>query len=268
MKKRKFLRIEELNWKKIEDLDKEKTLVVIPISPLEAHGPHLPVGTDILVTEEICKEMIARLKKKRRGLSIILYPTLTIGYCGVNDDLPGSVSVDAKAFEKIIHDTLKALANHGFRYIMILTFHADPFYVKAIHNAIKKVRNAKHVEIAEPLSKIFYRNRGEEFLHSGKEETSIMLYLYPYLVDKTYKSLKEVRLAHSLRNLRKTLREIGAVDGYTGDPSNANMELGKRLFDQMVDSCVEVALKLLDGKYEECLPAPLRYLPLSLRRRI
>lgn len=265
MRKRKLLRLEELNWKEIEGLDKERTLLIIPISPLEAHGPHLPIGTDLFITEEISKEVINRLKKKKRTITVLLYPALAIGYCGANLDLLGSVSVDVKAFRKIILDTLKSIANHGFRYVMILTFHADPFYIKAIHEAIKKVEKNRDIRVAEPLSKIFYE--GRNIPHSGKEETSIMLYLYPYLVDKSYKSLKEIRLSTSLFDFRKTLKELGAREGYVGDPSKATMELGRKLFNYIVNLCVETAQELLESKYENHLPKPLRYLPLFLQRK-
>jgi len=265
VKKRKLLRLEELNWKEVENLDKNKTIVIIPVSPLEAHGPHLPIGTDLLITEEISKEVIKRLKKKKKTITVLLYPTLAIGYCGANLDLPGNVSVDVKAFRKIICDTLKSIANHGFRYVMILTFHADPFYIKAIHKAINGVGKNRDIKVAEPLSKIFYE--GRNIPHSGKEETSIMLYLYPYLVDKSYKSLKEIRLSTSLFDFRKTLRELGAREGYVGDPSKATIELGRKLFNYIVNLCIETALDLLESKYENHLPKPLKYLPLFLQRK-
>ena len=52
----KVIQLEELNWKQIEDLDKEKTIFFIPISPLEEHGPHLPVGTDFLTARDAARE--------------------------------------------------------------------------------------------------------------------------------------------------------------------------------------------------------------------
>lgn len=40
----KVIQLEEMSWKQIEELDNEKTIFFIPVSPLEEHGPHLPVG--------------------------------------------------------------------------------------------------------------------------------------------------------------------------------------------------------------------------------
>jgi len=264
VRKRKLLRLEELNWKEIEGLDKERTLVIIPISPLEAHGPHLPVGTDILITEEICKEVVNRIRKKRKGVIPILYPFQAFGYCGATMDAPGTISIDSRTLSKVVYDTLKSLENHGFRNVLIITFHADPFYIKAIHNAIKRMD--ENLRVSEPISKLYYSNK-LSLSHAGKEETSIMLYLYPYLVNKIYKSLNEVNIRFSLIKFRKTLREMGAENIYIGNPSEADIELGRKLFKIIVDFCVNSALELMGDEYRESLPKEIKFLPLFIQRR-
>ena len=37
---KKIIKFEELSWKKIDNLDRNKTIFFLPISPLEEHGPH------------------------------------------------------------------------------------------------------------------------------------------------------------------------------------------------------------------------------------
>ena len=37
---------DELTWEEVEKLDKEKCCVLLPLSSIEQHGKHLPVGTD------------------------------------------------------------------------------------------------------------------------------------------------------------------------------------------------------------------------------
>ncbi len=46
-----IIEFSELNWKQIDELPKEKTVFFLPISPMEEHGPHLPVGTDFLTAK-------------------------------------------------------------------------------------------------------------------------------------------------------------------------------------------------------------------------
>ncbi|RLF49174.1 MAG: hypothetical protein DRN19_05925 [Thermoplasmata archaeon] len=121
------------------------------------------------------------------------------------------------------------------------------------------------MRVAEPVSKFFYL-KGDIF-HAGKEETSIMLYLYPYLVDKTYKSLERVEIEFSLLDFRKTLRELGAKDAYMGNPSEASTEHGRKLFNDLVNFCVESVFELIEGEYRNFIPRHLKYLPLFLQRK-
>ena len=53
IKKSGILKFEELNWKQIQELDYKKTIFYLTISPLEEHGPHLPVGTDIFTARDV-----------------------------------------------------------------------------------------------------------------------------------------------------------------------------------------------------------------------
>ena len=36
----------ELTWEDVRDLDRSRTVAVLPVGAVEAHGPHLPLGTD------------------------------------------------------------------------------------------------------------------------------------------------------------------------------------------------------------------------------
>ena len=61
----KIIQLEELSWKQIDSLDRKKTIFFIPFSPLEEHGPHLPVGTDLLTARDAAKEAIRLINKKK-----------------------------------------------------------------------------------------------------------------------------------------------------------------------------------------------------------
>ena len=67
VKNNQVLLFEEMNWKQIEALDKEKTVLFLPMSPLEEHGPHLPVGTDLITARDASREAIKILQQKKTG---------------------------------------------------------------------------------------------------------------------------------------------------------------------------------------------------------
>ncbi|RLF39886.1 MAG: hypothetical protein DRN00_00790 [Thermoplasmata archaeon] len=263
-RKVKIARFEEMKWKEIEEMDKKKSIVFLPMGSLEEHGPHLPVGTDLFIAEEIVKE-VAKLVKKEK-LNPVLLPSIPVAPCSVTFDFPGTLSVDAKCIENMVYNISKSLALHDFKYLVICTYHMDPFFIKAIHKAIRKAQAKFDIRIAEPGSSFFY-GKGDEDLHAGEQETSIMLYLYPHLVDPSYKSLSNFSFSFSIKDFRKTLRELGAINGYVGFPSKASIERGKELFEKIVYFYFENTLKLYNGEYSLSTPKFIKYLPLILQRR-
>ena len=38
--------LEEISTPALDALDRDRTVVILTVSPLEEHGPHLPVGVD------------------------------------------------------------------------------------------------------------------------------------------------------------------------------------------------------------------------------
>jgi len=52
----------------IEALDRKKTIFLMALSPIEVHGPHLPLGTDIFIAEELLQRYTAALQRRISGL--------------------------------------------------------------------------------------------------------------------------------------------------------------------------------------------------------
>ena len=115
----KIIKFEELSWKQIEKMPNDKTIFFLPISPMEEHGPHLPVGTDFLTIRDTTTEAIKTLKKEKPELIYVLLPAIPLGYCKFNIDFPGSISISGKAIKEIVYSVGLSLAIHGFKYLVI-----------------------------------------------------------------------------------------------------------------------------------------------------
>ena len=137
----KIVKFEELNWKQIEALDKNKTIFFLPIGPLEEHGPHLPVGTDLMTIRDAVIEAIKVLSKKRPDLTFILMPEIPLGYCKFNTDFPGSISVSGKVVKDIVYSVGSSLGNYGFKYMIICTYHMAIGHLKGIYSAMQKLES-------------------------------------------------------------------------------------------------------------------------------
>jgi creatinine amidohydrolase len=262
----KIIKFEELSWKKIQELNKNKTIFFLPISPLEEHGPHLPVGTDLLTVRETANEAIRILNNKKPELNYILLPAIPVGYCKFNTDFPGSISVSGKIVRDIIYSVGSALGNHGFKYLIICTIHMAVGHLKGIYSAMKKLESDFSIKICEPWGPFFHNNEIEkrepklgfdtkkEF-HAGFRETSLMKYQYPYLVDESYKNLQSIyRDMNSPRVLGKSFKQLGLKDGYIGSPARADADYGRWFFNETVNVFVKSALDLYEGKKLPELP--------------
>ncbi|APR01939.1 creatinine amidohydrolase family protein [Clostridium botulinum] len=75
-----ILNMEKITWKEILNLDKDKSVILVALSPIEEHGPHLPLGTDYIAAKDLLKATIDSLEKQNNLYNYIIYPSLPIGY--------------------------------------------------------------------------------------------------------------------------------------------------------------------------------------------
>lgn len=75
-----ILNMEKITWKEILNLDKDKSVILVALSPIEEHGPHLPLGTDYIAAKDLLKSTIDSLEKQNNLYNYIIYSSLPIGY--------------------------------------------------------------------------------------------------------------------------------------------------------------------------------------------
>ena len=99
----------ELTWEEVRDLDLSRTVAVLPVGAVEAHGPHLPSGSDVFETDEASRRTASRLTDSLSGWNIVLMPMLTYGVDGANNipdrpDIRGTFSLRATTLRSILVD--------------------------------------------------------------------------------------------------------------------------------------------------------------------
>ncbi len=270
-KKNIVMHLEELSWKQIDELDRNNTIFFYPISPMEEHGPHLPVGTDFITARDTAEEAIRLLHDKKPEVKGILIPPTPIGYSKINSDFPGTITVSPKVVREVVYSVISALGSQGFRYLVICTFHMGLGHLKGIYQAMKMGRRKYGMHICEPWGPYFYSDRifkrepklgfdTTREVHGGFRETSLMKYQYPYLLDESYKELQSIyRDLNSLRVYGKTFKELGLKEGYIGSPARADADYGRWYFNEIVSIIVEETCNLYDGK-------PISDLPKNIKR--
>src|SRR5690242_20040614 len=74
-----IFRLAELSFTALGALDRLKTVVLFTVSPLEEHGPHLPVGVDLFTAESFNEELADHICKLHPEWTVLIGPSLPIG---------------------------------------------------------------------------------------------------------------------------------------------------------------------------------------------
>ncbi len=252
----------------LDALDRARTVVVLTVSPLEEHGPHLPVGVDAIAARYFAETLGERLTAARPGWTALLAPTLHLG--SFTFDAVGTVSVRQRVVRDALVDYGGSLARAGFRYIFIANGHGGPGHLTALEEASAIVSRRHRVTMASfsgHLAWQFLRGRYLEKIatalgrplsdderqafaddaHGGWWETSLMLLLRPDLVDPSYRTLPPARYSLAERAVPNfPLRNGG--QGYVGHPALADAGFAKAAAEVLMAETMDLVDGLLDGR--------------------
>jgi creatinine amidohydrolase len=277
------LRLEELSTAALDALDRVRTLAVVPVSPLEQHGPHLPVGVDYFAARHFAEAVAERIVARRPGWTALLTPTLPLG--SFTFEAVGTIAVRQRVVRDAVVDYGQALARAGFRYIVVANGHAGPGHLVALEEAaaiVSRRHRVRMTSITGYMAWEFLRGRylprieaalgrpltAEERqafaddAHGGWWETSLMLLLRPDLVDPGYRDLPPARYTLS-RRLRPNFPLQGSGQGYVGDPARADVAFAKATLEVLLEEATDLAERLLDDRLDaRHRRSPFRLIPL------
>ena len=126
-----------LTWPAVRDLPAEQTVAVLPTGAIEAHGPHLPLGTDIVIAEAMARAGAERLAG--RGLHVLVLPALPVAPSPFASEFPGTLHTPADATTLIVVAIVRSLRVHGIHLTAIANAHHDPAHVQALRAAVDEV---------------------------------------------------------------------------------------------------------------------------------
>jgi creatinine amidohydrolase len=252
-----IFKMEEMTWRELDQLDRERTLFLLPLGPMEEHGPHLPLGTDPLAAEIMAERAAQLADQAVSSINIVLLPRLYAGYSEGAMHFCGTLSVGLTTLRNLVHDLCSSIARHGFTRILLVNHHMELAHIKVLLQAAEDTMKRHPVRIVEASSAIFFTDGvnggvekeawGQEEIHADVRETSLMLYRYPELVKGGYQHLPPVRIniAEQLSQGHIYYEEMGAQEGYMGSPAQASSELGQRHLETGAGAIAQLVLKLI-----------------------
>jgi len=252
----------------LDALDRARTLALITVSPLEEHGPHLPLGVDAFTARHFAELIAGRVVAERPGWSAVLAPTLYLG--SFTFEAAGTVTVRQRTVRDVVVDYGASLARAGFRHILIANGHAGPTHLTALDEAAAIVSRRHGITMASLSGHLAWGFRNGHFLddvaralgrslseaerrafaedaHGGWWETSMMLMIRPELVDERYRDLPPATYPLTARLRRNyPLRDGG--QGYVGHPALADVDFAKATTQVLLDASLELVNGLLDAR--------------------
>jgi creatinine amidohydrolase len=230
-----------LNWKQVDALPRDSTLLVLPTAAIEQHGPHLPLATDTLINNLLLGQALEKLPKE---LPVYALPPVQYGKSNEHIGFPGTLSVSASTFMAVLRDLGSSISSAGFKKLVLYNTHGGN--TSLIDVMARDLRAefglrtfALHGSGGIAFEGLNPQERAYGF-HAGEVETAFLLASVPDLVDRSAYTVNYIANIDKPELLRPEnapavfawlTRDI-AASGVLGDPRPATPENGARWIEE------------------------------------
>lgn len=224
-------RLADLTWEALRALDKHELWVILPVGATEAHGPHLPLSTDVIIAEAMARAGSAELAA--RGVRALVAPPLAYTSAGYAAGFAGTISVRPETVTALVVDIAEALAAHGLSHLVIANAHLEPAHIASLRAAVQALAGKTQVVFPDVTSRPWALRLSDEFrsgaCHAGQYEGSMVLAERPDLVNQELaRSLPDnpASLSRAIREGLTSFEAAGGPRAYFGSPSGATADEG------------------------------------------
>jgi creatinine amidohydrolase len=234
------MNLAEMSWVKAKAAFASTDLAIVPTGAVEVYGPHLPLGSDGIVAQDLARRVAEQVEA-------VVTPLVPVGDSRSLLSFPGTLSVGSGALRAYLKDLCTGLAHWGIRRILFVSGHASNVPVVAdigVEMAGLGVRVAQidyWRAIAGMAPEILdtgtLANR-----HAGEVGTSVLLAVRPDLVDMTLAPRVIPRLTLGANHPSVAVYDVPFTEvtdlGMTGDATTATAEKGEIMVARLVTKVV------------------------------
>lgn len=239
-------------------LPRDKTWFFLSIGTVEDHGPHLPLGMDLLEGDAVLRALLQRLKESDPQIEGVQLPTFPLSIESVNSSL--ALHLRPHVVRDYLVDVVDSLYKEGFRYFAVYSGTFGPRQLTAVEEAGKFLRrkhrrffSRKKTPILVSLASIGIDKASESRSligldppeHGGSRDTGFALRFFPKEVGPLYAELG----IRPERNFFEQLvgRSGNASTRFWGSPEKADPESTERHLQEKITVWIPKLLATMQG---------------------
>lgn len=234
------MNLSDISWEECQLYLSKDNRVILPIGATEAHGRHLGLGCDYLLAEAI-----ARTAGERTG--VMVAPVLAYGMSHQLTEFTGTLTLEPETLVEVLKDLLISLYRHGFRRVLVVNGHGGndaslrsaAVVVTAERPDLSVKATAWWTEpvITRMVDEAVGVQRGT---HAAVHETSFLMAVKPEAVRIDRAARRDAPVSPSRELIGSQAFAEKYPDAVMGlDPSKGTQELGRRIYDQATEICVQ-----------------------------
>ena len=246
-------------WQELAELGlgpgRERTNVValLPVGAVEAHGPHLPLETDVIIAEAAARAAVPGIASL--GLRPAVLPALPYTAAPFAASFAGTISLRRATVAALLADLAASLEGQGGAALVVVNAHLDPDHLGSVRDAVEAHSGPMPFIHPDLTERRWALRLGEEFrsgaCHAGRYESSIVMAAAPELVrDEARRELPEnpASLSRAIGAGKHTFEEAGVTDAYCGAPAAATREEGAATIAELGRIVVETVAERLAAR--------------------
>lgn len=225
-------RLTDMTWEGVREAPRGGSVAVLPVGAVEAHGPHLPLGTDVIIAEAMARACAAALDEA--GRTVFLLPPIWYTAAGLADNFPGTVAVEPDTVRDLVLQIATSLKEHEITTVAIANAHLDPAHLASLRGAAEAAPTGGRIVFVDLTRRSVAERLTEEFktgaCHAGRFEGSVVLAEAPRLFREDVARALEpnpASLSTAIRDGRGSFEEAGGPRAYFGWPADATAEEGR-----------------------------------------
>ena len=148
--------LDELPWTEVARVLAERPRLILPVGALEQHGPHLPVGTNVVIARRVARAVSERL-------GILCAPSFSYGVTFTGDPFRGPAGLRRKTFHRAINELVARWEDDGVEALLMTQ--SGP--------STTSVYDLYQIDVSDIV------DNDPDFEHAGELETSLVLHLSP-----------------------------------------------------------------------------------------